>query len=72
LLERLRDLIAPLDQWTEKETTRAEIEAGVLDEVFRLLPSPPFTDEEKQELAENIYRHVWQQSANGEFPERAA
>lgn len=72
LLERLRDLIAPLDQWTEKETTRAEIEAGVLDEVFRLLPSPPFTDEEKQELAENIYRHVWQQSANGEFPGEAA
>jgi type I restriction enzyme R subunit len=32
-----------------------------------LLPTPPFTDEEKQTLADQVYRHVWSQSESGRF-----
>ena len=32
-----------------------------------MLPSPPFTDEEKQVMAKKVYEHVWQQSAGGQF-----
>ena len=33
-MNRLREVVSPLEQWTEKESTRAEIETEVLDEVF--------------------------------------
>ncbi|MCB1130791.1 MAG: type I restriction endonuclease subunit R, partial [Verrucomicrobiae bacterium] len=72
LLNRLREVVSPLEQWTEKESTRAEIETEVLDEVFRLLPDPPFTSTEKEELAARIYEHLWMQSSSGHFPEQAA
>ena len=31
------------------------------------LPSPPFTEEDKQEAAKMVYQHVWQQSVSGIF-----
>lgn len=63
LLASVKRLIAPLESWTEKEQTRAEVETFILDEVFRELPSPPFTDEQKQHLAQLAYQHVWQMGA---------
>ena len=41
LLESIRKLIAPLERWTEKEQTQAEVEVGILDHVFEELPTPP-------------------------------
>ncbi len=67
LLESVTKLIAPLERWTEKEQTKALVEAEILDHLFRVLPSPPFTDEEKQGVAKRVYEHVWQQSAGGHF-----
>jgi type I restriction enzyme R subunit len=67
LLESVTNLIAPLERWTEKEQTKALVEAEILDHLFQVLPSPPFTDEEKQALAKKVYQHVWQQSAGGQF-----
>ncbi len=62
LLESVQKLIAPLESWTEKEQTQAEVETFILDHVFLNLPSPPFTEEEKQEVAKRVYQHIWQQS----------
>jgi type I restriction enzyme R subunit len=67
LLAELQRLIAPLEHWTEKEQTQAEVEVFILDHVYQALPEPPYTAEDKKEVAELVYRHVWQQSASGHF-----
>jgi type I site-specific restriction-modification system R (restriction) subunit len=72
LLNELRKLIAPLDKWTDKEQTRAEVEIFILDHVFRDLPTPPFSEEEKQAAAARAYQHIWSQSTSGRFPRKAA
>jgi type I restriction enzyme R subunit len=71
LLAELRRIIAPLDQWTEKEQTQAEVETTILDRVFEL-PDPPYTEADKDALARLLYEHVWQQSIRGRFHTTAA
>jgi type I restriction enzyme, R subunit len=39
----------------------------ILDEIFASLPTPPFSVEEKEQLAKNVYAHVWQQAVRGDF-----
>jgi type I restriction enzyme R subunit len=68
LLADLQHLIAPLDRWTEKEQTQAEVETFILDHLYMALPDPLYSAEEKSTVANLIYRHVWQQSASGQFP----
>ena len=70
LLAELQRLIAPLEQWTEKEQTQAEVEVFILDHVYQALPEPPYTVEDKKALAGRVYRHIWQQSASGMFATR--
>jgi type I restriction enzyme, R subunit len=65
LLASVQRLIAPPERWTEKEQTQAEVETFILDYVYQELPTPPFTDDEKQAIAKLAYDHVWQQSAAG-------
>jgi type I restriction enzyme R subunit len=67
LLDSVRKLIAPLERWTEKEQTQAEVEVFILDHVFQALPTPPFTDDEKQAIAKLAYQHIWQQSVEASF-----
>ncbi|MEO6162869.1 MAG: type I restriction enzyme endonuclease domain-containing protein, partial [Candidatus Binatia bacterium] len=67
LLDAVTKLIAQRERWTEKEQTQAEVEVLISDHVFFELPSPPFTDYEKQTVAKQVYQHVWQQSASGHF-----
>jgi type I restriction enzyme R subunit len=67
LLTSLRELLAPLERWTEKEQTQAEVETFILDNLYLHLPSPPFTDADKQEAARQVYQHVWRQSVSGVF-----
>jgi type I restriction enzyme R subunit len=62
LLESVRRLIAPLERWTEKGQTQAEVETFILDYIYQELPSPPFTEDEKQSIAKLAYNHVWQRS----------
>jgi type I restriction enzyme R subunit len=64
LLASIRALIAPLERWTEKEQTQSEVEVFILDRLFEVLPTPPFTSEDKQSVAKRVYEHIWQQSAN--------
>lgn len=65
LLAGVLKVIAPLDRWTEKEQTRAEVETFILDSVYQELPDPPYTAQDKQALAARVYRHVWQQGVVG-------
>ena len=37
----------------------------MFDHLFEMLPSPPFTDDEKQLAAKRVYQHIWQQSVAG-------
>ena len=65
LYESIRRLVAARERWTEKEQTQAEVETMILDQLYMALPTPPFTDAEKQAAAHEVYRFVWQQSASG-------
>jgi type I restriction enzyme R subunit len=71
LLRALQELLPPLDQWTQKEQTQAEVKISILDHLYHLLPSPSFSDEDKAEVAEKVYHFVWQQSATGSYPSTA-
>ena len=62
----------PLEQWTQKEQTQAEVKVFILDHMFQALPSPPFTEAQKEAAADRAYRHIWQQCASGLFPVRRA
>lgn len=63
LLQELQKLLAPLEQWTQKEQTQAEVEVFILDHLYPLLPSPPFTDGDKQAAAREVYSYVWNTSS---------
>ena len=67
LLASLRELLASMEQWTEKDQTQAVIETFILDNLYTCLPSPPFTEEDKQDAARIVYQHVLQQSVSGFF-----
>jgi len=69
LLDSVRRLIAPFERWTEKEQTQAEVETFILDFVYQELPSPPFTEKDKEEVARLAYQHVWQKSVGGQYGE---
>lgn len=38
LLQALQNLLAPLDQWTRKAQTQAEVEVFILNHLYSLLP----------------------------------
>jgi type I restriction enzyme, R subunit len=67
MLATIKARLAELDRFWEKEQTKGEVEAFILDQVFIKLPSPPFTPAEKQLVANNVYAHVWQQAMSGGF-----
>jgi type I restriction enzyme, R subunit len=67
LLSSLKTRLAELDRFWEKEQTKADIRVFILDEVYMNLPTPPFTAEEKELVANNVYAHIWQQAMTGEF-----
>lgn len=48
-------IIAPLDRWTEKKQTQAVVESFILDQVYLSLPEPPYTVDEKAEVAQLVY-----------------
>lgn len=71
LLASVQAAIAPLEHWTEKEQTQADVQVLVLNHLFGALPTPPFTPEEKEQVATQVYLHIWQQSAAGAWPAAA-
>lgn len=71
LLAGVLKVIAPLDRWTEKEQTQAEVETYILDSVYTELPDPPYSPADKQALAASVYRHIWQQSVGAQAVQQA-
>ena len=71
LLAAIKARLAELDSFWEKEQTKADVEVFILDEVYANLPTPPFTAEEKEAVAAEVYAHVWQQAVSGEFAKAA-
>jgi hypothetical protein len=65
LLASLRQLLARMHDWTQNTTTQAEVKVFILDNLWRSLPRPPFTEEETQGIAGRIYDYVWERSASG-------
>ena len=65
LLASLRHHLGCMDRWTEKEQTRADVKIFILDHLHQALPKPPFSDEETERVADEVYDYVWQRSANG-------
>ena len=67
LLVTVKARLAELDRFWEKEQTKAEIEVVILDKIYAGLPTPPFTLEEKEAAASEVYNHIWQQAIRGEL-----
>ena len=67
LLTAINERLKDLDRFWEKEQTKADIKVFILDEVYASLPTPPFTPEEKEAVAAEVYTHVWQQAVRGEL-----
>ncbi len=67
LLSSLRELLEPMEDWTRKEQTKSEVESFILDQLFLKLPMPPFTIEDTQAAAKQVYDFIWQQGAQGQL-----
>ena len=67
LLATVKARLAELDRFWEKEQTKAEMKVFILDELFTSLPTPPFTLEEKEAVASDVYAHIWQQAVSSQF-----
>ena len=67
LLTAITARLSKLDRFWEKEQTKADLKVFILDEVFANLPSQAFTVEEKEEVANDVYAHIWQQAVSGAF-----
>ena len=46
--------------------TDRQVKVFILDNLYRSLPRPPFTEPETEEIAARVYDHVWQRSASGQ------
>ena len=66
LLSSLRELLKPMQDWTEKAATQAEVKVFILDTLYQALPRPPFSEDETDEIARRVYDYVWQRSASGQ------
>jgi type I restriction enzyme R subunit len=63
LLASLRELLKPMHDWTQNVATQADVRMFILDDLWRSLPRPPFTEQDTEELAARVYDYVWQRSA---------
>jgi type I restriction enzyme R subunit len=71
LLASLHAQIGELNRFWEKEQTKADVQVFIMDQVFANLPTPPFTEEEKELVAGNVYAYVWQRAMRGDFARAA-
>ena len=71
LLASIEARLAKLDRFWEKEQTKADVRVFILDQIYSDLPTPPYTVEEKEALAQGVYTHVWQRAVRGDFQSRS-
>ena len=65
LLSSLNRLLQPIQDWTQKAATQAEVRIFILDTLWQSLPRPPYNDRDAEDAANRVYNHVWQRSASG-------
>ncbi len=59
-LAAIRNRLGELDRFWEREQTKVEVAAFILDEAYRRHPSPRFSIEDKEATESVILKHVWQ------------
>jgi len=67
LLSAVQTRLGDLDRLWEKAQTKAVVEVFIVNEVFSMLTTPPFSADEKNEIAREVCAHVWQQTAGGQL-----
>jgi len=65
LLASLQGLLREMPNWAQNSATQAEVKVLILDNLWRSLPRPPFTEGETGALADRVYDYVWQRSVSG-------
>ncbi len=65
LLAVLQGKINSVPNWFRNETTQADVQICILDNLYTTLPRPPFTEEDADTLANRIYGYIWQRSNAG-------
>ncbi len=68
LLSSLEKLLKPIQDWTQKTATQAEVKVFILDQLYESLPRPPFTDEDIEHVSDSVYNFVWSKSASHTAP----
>jgi type I restriction enzyme, R subunit len=53
--------------WTENAQTQAEVEVFILDNLCKVLPMPPFTEDDAESLKQQVYDYIWQRTKAGDF-----
>ena len=71
LLASIKEQLAKIDRFWEKEQTKGDVKVHILNKVHASLPTPPFTNDDKQFVADNVYEHIWRQAVSGEFARAA-
>lgn len=65
LLASLREILRPMHDWLQNSSTQAEVKVFILNNLWRSLPRPPFTDEDTEAVANRVYDYLWQRTASG-------
>lgn len=60
LMNKIEAAIAGMDNWIEKEGTKAQVRNLIHDELYPALPTPEF-DDDIDDLAQELFRHVFMQ-----------
>jgi type I restriction enzyme R subunit len=61
LLAELQRIIEPMRDGLVNPSSQAEMNEFVLNHVW-LLPEPPYTADEKQQMAESVFQYLWQRN----------
>jgi type I restriction enzyme R subunit len=67
LLSVILAQLQKMPEWTKNEASRADVETRVYDIVWMELPTPPYSDEEKERISQEVFNFVWQQCESGSF-----
>jgi type I restriction enzyme, R subunit len=65
LLASLEEHLKPMPAWTQNVQTQAEVRMFILDNLWRALPRPPFSEQEAETLSDRVYDYVWHRSISG-------
>jgi type I restriction enzyme R subunit len=68
LLSSLQEILQTMPEWTQNSSTQAEVKIFILDNLWKSLPRPPFTEAETEQAAERIYDYIFERNLSGNGP----